>query len=38
MVFNGKPTRECLSRENALNTTTSLEAIVLTVTIDEYEG
>ena len=38
MVFNGKPTREWLSREVTSNTTASVEGIFLTETIDAYEG
>ena len=37
MVFNGKPTREWLSREDASSPTASLEAIFLTATIDANE-
>ena len=37
MVFNGKPTREQLSREDTSSPTTSLEAIFKTVTIYAYE-
>jgi len=37
MVFNGKPTREWLSREDTSSPTASLEAIILTATIDTNE-
>ena len=37
MVFNGKPTREWLSREDTSSPTASLEAIFLTATIDAKE-
>ena len=36
MGFNGKPTREWLSRDENSNTTASLESIVLTEIIDAY--
>ena len=38
MVFNIKPTREWLSREDNSYSTSSLEAIFLTETIDAYKG
>ena len=36
-VYNGKPTREWLSKENSASPTASLEAIFLTVIIDADE-
>jgi hypothetical protein len=38
MVYNGKPTREWLSREDAASPTATLESIMLTAMIDAYEG
>ena len=38
MVFNGKPTREWLSREESASPTASLEGIVITGVIDAHEG
>ncbi len=38
MVYNGKPTREWLSREDSLSPTAALESIMLTGVIDAYEG
>ena len=38
MVFNGKPTRECLSRDDTSSPTASLEAIFETETIGAYGG
>jgi hypothetical protein len=38
MVYNGKPTRRWLSREDAASPTTSLESIMLTAIIDAKEG
>jgi Reverse transcriptase (RNA-dependent DNA polymerase) len=38
MVYNGKPTREWLSREDATSPTVSLESIFLTTVIDAKEG
>jgi len=37
MVYNGKPTREWLSRENAASPTTSLESLLLAAMIDAHE-
>ena len=37
MVYNGKPTREWLSREDAASPTAALESILLTATIDAKE-
>ena len=37
MVYNGKPTREWLSREDSASPTVALESILLTATIDAYE-
>jgi hypothetical protein len=37
MVYNGKPTREWLSREDSASPTVSLESILLTAVIDEKE-
>ena len=38
MVYNGKPTREWLSREDAASPTAALESIILTGVIDAKEG
>ena len=38
MVYNGKPTREWLSREETASPTVSLESIFLTMIIDAKEG
>ena len=38
MVYNGKPTREWLSREDTSSTTASTEAIFITASIDAHEG
>ena len=38
MVYNGKPTREWMSREDAASPTVSLESIMITATIDAKEG
>ena len=38
MVYNGKPTREWLSKDDAASPTASLEAIMLTAVIDAKEG
>ena len=38
LVYNGKPTREWLSREDASSPTASLESIMLTAVIDAYES
>ena len=38
MVFNGKPTREWVSREESASPTASLEGIVITGVIDAHEG
>eukprot|EP00980_Cylindrotheca_fusiformis_P001123 scaffold313_cov73-Cylindrotheca_fusiformis.AAC.1 len=38
MVYNGKPTRDWLSREDAASPTASLEGVFLTATIDAHEG
>ena len=38
MVYNGKPTREWLSKDDAARPTASLEAIMLTTVIDAKEG
>ena len=38
MVFNGKPTREWLSKEDTSSPTATLESIFLTTTIDANEG
>ena len=38
MVFNGKPTRAWLSREESASPTVSLESLFLTATIDAHEG
>jgi len=37
LVYNGKPTRNWLSREDASSPTASLESILLTSVIDAYE-
>ena len=37
MVYNGKPTREWLSREDSTSPTATLEGIMLTAIIDAYE-
>ena len=37
MVYNGKPTREWLSREDSASPTASLESIFITITIDAHE-
>ena len=38
MVFNGKPTREWLSREESASPTASLEGIMISGVIDAHEG
>jgi len=38
MIYNGKPTREWLSKDGAASPTASLEAIMLTAVIDAKEG
>jgi hypothetical protein len=38
MVYNGKPTREWLNKEDVASPTASLEAIILTCVIDSYEN
>ena len=38
MVYNGKPTREWLSREDAASPTVTTESIMLTAVIDAKEG
>lgn len=38
MVYNGKPTREWLSREDAMSPTATLEALFITAVIDAHEG
>jgi hypothetical protein len=38
MVYNGKPTREWLSREDSASPTAALESIMLTAIIDAHEG
>ena len=38
MVYNGKPTREWLSREDSASPTTALESIMLTAIIDAFEN
>ena len=38
MVYNGKPTREWLSKEDTSSPTATLESIFLTTTIDANEG
>ena len=37
-VYNGKPTREWLGREESASPTAALESIMLTVVINAYEG
>ena len=37
MVFNGKPTRQWLSKENSASPTTMLESLMLTLVIDAKE-
>ena len=37
-VYNGKPTREWLGREESASPTVALESIMLTAVIDTYEG
>jgi hypothetical protein len=37
MVYNGKPTREWLSREDSVSSTTALQSIMLTAVIDAHE-
>ena len=37
MVYNGKPTREWLSREDSASPTAALESIMLTAVIEAYE-
>ena len=38
MVYNGKPTREWLTREDLASPTAALESIMLTAVIDAHEG
>ncbi len=38
MIYNGKPTREWLSREHSASSTAALESIILTAAIDASEG
>ena len=38
MVYNGKPTREWLTREDSASPTAALESIMLTAVIDAHEG
>ena len=38
MVYNGKPTREWLSREDSVSPTVALESIMLIAVIDAHEG
>ena len=38
MVYNGKPTREWLSREDSASPTAALESIMLTAIVDAKEG
>ena len=38
MVYNGKPTREWLSREDCASPTAAMESIFLTVTVDAKEN
>ena len=38
MVYNGKPTREWLSKEDSASPTASLEAIFILAAIDAHEG
>jgi hypothetical protein len=37
MVYNGKQTREWLSREDSASPTAALKSIMLTAVIDAYE-
>ena len=37
-VYNGKPTRDWLSKEDANSPTAALESVLLTATIDAHEG
>ena len=37
MVYNGKPTREWLSREDSSSPTAALQSIILTGVIDAHE-
>ena len=37
MVYNGKPTRKRLSREDSASPTAALESIILTAVIDAHE-
>ena len=37
MVYNGKPTREWLSREDSASPTAALESIMLTAVIDAHK-
>jgi hypothetical protein len=37
MVYNGKPTRECVSREDYASPTAALESIMLSASIDAHE-
>jgi hypothetical protein len=37
MVYNGKPIREWLSREDSVSPTAALESIMLTAVIDAHE-
>ena len=38
MVYNGKPTREWLSREDSTSPTATMEAIMLCAIVDAFEG
>ena len=38
MVYNGKPTREWLTREDSASPRAALESIMLTAVIDAHEG
>ena len=38
MVYNGKPTREWLSKDDAASPTAFLESIILTAMVDAKEG
>ncbi len=38
MVYNGKPTREWMSREDLTSPTAALESIMLTAIVDAKEG
>ena len=38
MVYNGKPTREWLTREDSASPMAALESIMLTAVIDTHEG